>query len=78
MDTGYAAAKLALKGSGGPFKGWITSGREWEEFDVDGTVHSDTESDEDLRSRLAPNMARGALGGLGISSRLGLQIISKI
>ena len=43
-----------------------------EEFDVDGTVHSDTESEEDLRSRLAPNMARGALGGLGISSRFGL------
>ncbi|PIL36863.1 hypothetical protein GSI_00553 [Ganoderma sinense ZZ0214-1] len=31
-DAGYSAARAILKGSGGPFEGWVTSGREWEEF----------------------------------------------
>ena len=36
-DPGYNATRAALKGAGGPFEGWITSGREWEEFDAEGT-----------------------------------------
>ncbi|KAI0771964.1 hypothetical protein BD413DRAFT_604099 [Trametes elegans] len=32
----YQALKLALKGPGGPFEGWVTSGQRWENFLVDG------------------------------------------
>ena len=38
MDVDYQLARNALKGPGGPFEGWIASGREWEDFDSTGNV----------------------------------------
>ncbi|EMD40465.1 hypothetical protein CERSUDRAFT_91192 [Gelatoporia subvermispora B] len=43
----YQAVKTVLLGDGGPFAGWVTSGAEWESFDVDGTVHHDHATAED-------------------------------
>ncbi|TBU32012.1 adenosine deaminase/editase [Dichomitus squalens] len=37
-DAEYRMAKAALKGPGGPFEGWVISGREWEQFNVDGSL----------------------------------------
>ncbi|KAL1946734.1 hypothetical protein VTO73DRAFT_14838 [Trametes versicolor] len=34
----YQAAKLSLKGPGGPFEGWVTSGKDWENFDAIGAT----------------------------------------
>ncbi|KAJ8487737.1 hypothetical protein ONZ51_g4008 [Trametes cubensis] len=36
--SGYQTAKKALKGPGGPFEGWVTSGEKWERFDLSGTL----------------------------------------
>ncbi|KAI0332479.1 hypothetical protein GY45DRAFT_1246721 [Cubamyces sp. BRFM 1775] len=36
--SGYQAAKRALKGPGGPFGGWVTSGENWESFDLNGSL----------------------------------------
>ncbi|KAI0370168.1 hypothetical protein BV20DRAFT_944448 [Pilatotrama ljubarskyi] len=36
--SAYQKAKAALKGPGGPFEGWIMSGKEWESFDVNGLL----------------------------------------
>ncbi|KAI0824679.1 hypothetical protein BC628DRAFT_1410806 [Trametes gibbosa] len=34
----YQSAKAALRGTGGPFEGWVVSGKEWESFDDDGAI----------------------------------------
>ena len=34
----YRRARIALKGSGGPFVGWVVSGEKYESFNVEGEV----------------------------------------
>ena len=42
----YADARLALKGPGGPFAGWIISGKTWESFDKDGQIIAPEENEQ--------------------------------
>lgn len=34
----YQEAKRVLMGEGGPFSGWIKTGKEWENFNLQGEI----------------------------------------
>ncbi|KAH9927137.1 uncharacterized protein BXZ73DRAFT_49150 [Epithele typhae] len=47
-DPDYERARQALKGPGGPFEGWVLSGKAHEQFDIDGAPAAPPPLDQDV------------------------------